>query len=313
MNVQKTPIVVAALYQFCELKDFHEIREPLLDFCIGQNLKGTLLLAEEGINGTVAGSRQGITALREHLERELGFDNLEYKESFYKEPPFHRMKVKLKKEIVTLGIPDVSPHKFSGTRVTGKEWNKVISDPETVVIDTRNQYEVDIGSFQNAVSPETETFREFPKYIEENLDPKQHKKVAMFCTGGIRCEKASAYMLSQGFEEVYQLDGGILKYLEDVNKTNDENLWEGDCFVFDSRVAVDKKLNKGKYDQCFACRRPITEEDMLSPKYEQGVSCPNCYDKTDEQQRSRFAERQKQVELAEKRGTFHIGMKQIKV
>lgn len=304
------PIIVAALYQFRDLPEYVAMREPLLDFCMAEGLRGTLLLAHEGINGTVAGTQQGINALKQHLIDELGFQQLEYKESIHFEAPFHRIKVKLKKEIVTLGVPGVSPHQYSGQRLRADEWNSVISDPDVVVIDTRNEYEVDIGTFKYAVSPETETFREFPEYIEQHLDPDQHPKVAMFCTGGIRCEKASAYMLSKGFKEVYQLDGGILRYLEDMQEIDSENLWQGDCFVFDSRVAVDKNLNKGQYEQCFACRRPITDEDMQSSKYQQGVSCPNCFDSLDDDKRSRFSERQRQVELAEKRGTFHIGMDQ---
>ncbi len=304
------PVIVAALYQFKDLPDFHEIREPLLDFCIAQELKGTLLLAEEGINGTVAGDRSGISHLKEHLEQQLGFERLEYKESLTDEFPFHRMKVKLKKEIVTLGVPGVSPDNFSGTRLEMKQWNEVINDPDVLVIDTRNQYEVDIGTFKNAISPETQNFREFPDFVEKNLDPQIHPRVAMFCTGGIRCEKASSYMLSRGFKDVYQLDGGILRYLEDAKEQDEENLWQGDCFVFDSRVSVGQDLAKGNYLQCFACRRPITDDDMQSPKYQQGVSCPNCYDELDDNKRDRFAERQRQVELAEKRGTFHIGMSQ---
>ena len=312
MNHPSEPVVVAALYQFRDFPEFQQVREPLLDFCLEGQLKGTLLLAAEGINGTVAGNRDNITQLKHHLV-DMGFDQMEYKESLATQAPFHRMKVKLKKEIVTLGVPGVSPHKHSGKRLKAMEWNEVINDPEVVVIDTRNEYEVGIGTFKNAISPHTETFREFPDFVKQNLDPDKHPKVAMFCTGGIRCEKASSFMLSQGFQEVYQLDGGILRYLEDINQQHEENLWKGECFVFDSRVSVDKELARGEFEQCFACRRPISDEDMKSDQYQPGVSCPHCFDSLNEEKRSRFAERQRQVELAEKRGTFHIGMPQNKV
>jgi len=278
-----------------------------LQFCLDHMIKGTLLLAEEGINGTVAGSRESIDCLLEFLKSDERLTDLEHKESYADEVPFLRTKVKLKKEIVTLGQQGVSPINGGGTRVDPKDWNTIISDPEVVLIDTRNQYEVDIGSFKNAVSPKTTNFREFPGYIKTNLDPAKHKKVAMFCTGGIRCEKASAYMLQEGFEQVYQLNGGILKYLEEVNK--DESLWEGDCFVFDGRVSVDHNLEEGNYEQCFACRRPISDEDMQSEHYHKGVSCPHCIDEKTDEQRDGFRERQHQVELAEQRNVKHIGAK----
>ena len=306
----KAPVVVAALYQFSPLPDYPRIREPLLDFCNEYGIRGTLLLASEGINGTVAGSRSAIDTLKQHLHNEMGFQRMEYKESIHEEAPFHRMKVKLKKEIVTLGIDGVDPHAHSGQRVRAEQWNALLEDPEVLVIDTRNQYEIDIGTFKHAISPGTETFREFPDYVKQQLNPTQHTKVAMFCTGGIRCEKASSFMVEQGFEEVYQLDGGILGYLEDMQDSNTENLWQGECFVFDSRVAVNKDLEKGQYEQCFACRHPITEEDMRSLHYEAGVSCPKCYHTLDDKKRASFSERQRQVELAEKRGTFHIGLPQ---
>lgn len=300
------PIVVAALYKFVALEDFEAIQPDILSFCQSQNIKGTLLLASEGINGTIAGERENIDAVLNYLKNDSRLVDLEHKESYVDEMPFLRMKVKLKKEIVTLGQPGVSPVNLSGTRVDPKDWNAVISDPDVVVIDTRNQYEVDIGTFKGAVSPVTDSFREFPEYVQENLDPTKNKKVAMFCTGGIRCEKASSYMLSQGFEEVFQLNGGILKYLEEVEKQ--DSLWEGECFVFDNRVAVDHDLAEGSYEQCYACRRPITEEDMQSQEYVKGVSCPRCINETSEEQRKSFQERQRQIELAKKRGVQHIGV-----
>ena len=240
-----------------------------------------------------------------YLKKDTRFADLEHKESFDDHIPFYRMKVKLKKEIVTLGVPGVDPNERVGRYVEPGDWNAVISDPEVVLIDTRNDYEVGIGTFRGAVDPNTTTFREFPAYVRANFDTSKHKKVAMFCTGGIRCEKASAFMLKEGFEEVYHLRGGILKYLEEIPRS--ESSWEGECFVFDNRVAVDHKLDKGHYDQCHGCRHPITEEDKLSPKYQEGVCCPGCYDKLTDEQKARFAERQKQMELAASRNEQHIG------
>ena len=236
---------------------------------------------------------------------DLRFENMSYKESYHKVNPFHRTKVKLKKEIVTMGVQDIDPKEIVGTYVKPKDWNQLISDPEVLLVDTRNDYEVHIGTFKNAVNPNTETFREFPQYVKKNLDPQKHKKVAMFCTGGIRCEKSTAYLKQQGFDEVFHLEGGILKYLEEVPEDN--SLWEGECFVFDNRVAVNHKLEKGQYDQCNACRLPITEEDKQSDKYMEGVSCPHCYEKLSSEQKQRFTERQKQIELAKIRGEQHIG------
>ncbi|MBS9778665.1 MAG: rhodanese-related sulfurtransferase, partial [Gammaproteobacteria bacterium] len=229
----------------------------------------------------------------------------EFKESFYDENPFYRTKVKLKKEIVTMGVTDIDPRKDAGQYVKPKDWNALISDPDVLLVDTRNHYEVKIGTFQNAIDPETETFKEFPDYVAQKLDSNQHKKVAMFCTGGIRCEKSTTFMKQQGFDEVYHLEGGILKYLEEVPK--EESMWEGECFVFDNRVAVNHDLEKGQYDQCYACRMPITEEEKQSQHYVKGESCPHCFDKVTAVQRQRFQEREKQAELAEARGKHHIG------
>ncbi|BFM08153.1 rhodanese-related sulfurtransferase [Halioxenophilus aromaticivorans] len=298
-------IVVAAMYRFVALPDFEQIQPSLLAFCKSQDIKGTLLLAKEGINGTVSGSRQAIDALLAYLRQDPRLAELDHKESYYQEQPFYRMKVKLKKEIVTMGVEGIDPNHVVGTYVEAKDWNDLISDPDVVVVDTRNDYEYAIGTFENAVNPETTTFREFPAYVKDNLDPAKHKKVAMFCTGGIRCEKSTAYMKEQGFDEVYHLKGGILKYFEEVPA--EESLWQGECFVFDNRVAVNHKLEKGHYDQCHGCRYPITEQDKQSPHYEKGVCCPHCYDKLSSEQLSRFKERQKQVELALQRSQVHIG------
>lgn len=298
-------IVVCALYKFVTLENFEEIRQPLLDVMLDNDVKGTLLLAQEGINGTIAGTRQGIDNVLAWIKSDERLAELDYKESFEEFMPFYRTKVKLKKEIVTMGVEGIDPKEVVGTYVKPKDWNDLISDPEVLLIDTRNDYEVGIGTFKGAVNPKTETFREFPEYVKENLDPNKHKKVAMFCTGGIRCEKSTAYLKEQGFENVFHLEGGILKYLEEVDK--EETLWEGECFVFDNRVAVDHDLKKGQYDQCHACRMPITEEEMQHEKYEKGVSCPHCYDKQTPEQRRRYIERERQVQLAKARGEKHIG------
>lgn len=297
--------VVAALYKFVVLDDYVELQSKLKTLCDAEGIKGTLLLAKEGINGTVSGTREAIDRLRAFLAEDGRFEGMSYKESFDEDQPFYRMKVKLKKEIVTMGIEDIDPKAIVGTYVKPKDWNALISDPEVVLIDTRNSYEYNIGTFEGAVDPKTTTFREFPKYVAENLDPSKHKKVAMFCTGGIRCEKSTAFMKQQGFEEVYHLEGGILKYLEEVPE--EESMWRGECFVFDNRVAVNHKLQRGIYDQCHGCRHPITEEDKQSERYLKGVSCPRCYDSLTDEQKQRFSERQKQIELAKQRNEAHIG------
>ena len=300
-----TDVVVAALYKFVRLEDFHDLREPLLQACLAAGTLGTLLLAREGINGTVAGSREGIDQVLNYLRSDARLADLEHKESFDDHMPFYRMKVKLKKEIVTMGEEGIDPNAQVGTYVKPGDWNALLDDPDVLLIDTRNDYECGIGSFKGAVDPHTESFREFPAYVRKNLDPGKQKKIAMFCTGGIRCEKASAFMLKEGFEEVYHLQGGILKYLEEVPP--EDSIWEGECFVFDNRVAVDHKLEKGRYDQCYGCRHPITEEDKLSDKYQKGVCCPGCYGRLTPDQKARFAERQKQIELAAQRGEVHVG------
>ncbi len=297
--------IVAALYKFVRLPDFRELKQPLLERCRELRLKGTLLLAPEGINGAVAGSREGIDGILDYLRSEPRFADLAHKESLSAGVPFHRMKVKLRQEIVSLGIPGVDPERLRGEYVKPEDWNAEVSRPDTLVLDVRNEYETGIGGFRNAVAPNTGTFREFPDYVENNLNPEQHTRVAMYCTGGIRCEKASSYLLSRGFREVVQLQGGILNYLEKVDRKHSR--WEGECFVFDSRVAVDHELAEGEFEQCFACRRPLRQDDMASEKYQPGVSCPRCHDDLTPEQRRRFSERQRQVELAESRGEQHIG------
>lgn len=301
-----TECVITALYKFVTLDDYQSIREPLQTFCQEQGVKGTLLLANEGINGTVAGTRSAMDALLDYLKSDERLADVEYKESFAEENPFYRMKVKLKREIVTLGVEGIDPNLTVGTYVKPQDWNALISDPDVVLVDTRNDYEVDIGTFRGAIDPKTTTFREFPEYVHNNFDPKKNKKVAMFCTGGIRCEKASAYMLQEGYEEVYHLQGGILKYLEDVPEA--ESMWQGECFVFDNRVSVNHRLEQGHYDMCHACRRPISEQDKQSPDYLSGVSCHHCIGEKSEADRERFAQRQQQIELANEQGQHHIGL-----
>jgi len=293
------PFVVAALYRFAPLDDYRELREPLLELCLQQEVRGSLLLAAEGINGTIAGSREAIDAVLAWLKRDSRLADLEHKESLDAVQPFKRMKVKLKREIVTLGVDGIDPNRLVGTYVEPSDWNAVISDPDVLLLDTRNDYEVELGTFAGAVNPNTETFREFPDFVRD-IDPAKQRKVAMFCTGGIRCEKASAYMLQQGFAEVFHLKGGILKYLEEVPE--EQSLWRGECFVFDNRVTVDHALRKGSYELCHGCGWPVSETDRQSPLFEQGVACPHCADQLTEDQRARFRERQRQSELTRHRG-----------
>ena len=303
--------LTTAMYHFVSLPHFRMLREPLLNFCLSREIKGTLLLAHEGINGTLAGPEKSILELLNYLKIdplfEGNFKNLSHKESWSDKHPFYRMKVKLRKEIVTLGVPGVSPTKMVGQYVKPQDWNAIISDPEVFLIDTRNDYEYAIGTFKNAINPKTTTFREFPKFVKTLFDPKKHKKVAMFCTGGIRCEKASSYMMSEGFDEVYHLEGGILKYLEEVKAEN--SLWQGECFVFDQRVAIKHGLEVGDYDQCYACRYPLSADDMQSDKYTPGISCPHCHNQHTPEKLKALTERQKQVILAKERGIEHVGTK----
>lgn len=300
-----TGFVVAALYEFIPLADIESLRRDVLASCKKHGICGTLLLAHEGINGTIAGSREGIDGVIDYLRTRLPLTSPEYKESFADTQPFYRMKVRIKKEIVTIGLADVDPNKTKGAYLAPEEWNALIADPETLVLDTRNDYEVKIGTFKGALNPQTDSFREFPAYVQKNIDPKKHKKVAMFCTGGIRCEKASAYMKQQGFDEVYHLKGGILKYLEEIPP--EKSLWQGECFVFDQRVSVGHGLALGDYTLCPSCRHPVSPEERKSAKYEEGVSCPACHDTLTPEKRAASAERQKQMKLAGLRGEKHIG------
>ncbi len=297
---------VAALYRFVRLDRFESLRAPLAAFCCGRGIKGTLLLAREGINGTLAGSDAAIGELVAHLSVMPEFAGLDVKYSSADVMPFHRMKVRLKQEIVTMGVADVDPLTDAGAYVEPRDWNALISDPDTVVIDTRNDYEVRLGTFAGAIDPNTPSFRDFPAWIERHRDELQGRKVAMFCTGGIRCEKATAYVRSLGIGDVFHLKGGILKYLEDVPAA--ESLWQGECFVFDERVSVAHGLEIGEAGLCRACRRPVTAADRLSPKFREGISCERCHDERSEADRARYAERHRQVGIAAARGAApHIG------
>ncbi|PTM94269.1 oxygen-dependent tRNA uridine(34) hydroxylase TrhO [Mycoplana dimorpha] len=297
--------LVAALYHFVSVPRFADLRAPLQALCEENGVRGTLLLAHEGINGTIAGPEAGVRAVLSFLRAQPEFASLEHKESGAAEMPFLRMKVRLKKEIVTMGVEDIDPNRVVGTYVAPKDWNALISDPDTIVIDTRNDYETAIGIFKGAVDPQTKTFREFPEWVRNHTGLHNKPKIAMYCTGGIRCEKATAFMKEQGFDEVYHLKGGILKYLEEVPP--EESLWEGACFVFDERVSVTHGLEEGEHTLCRACRHPLTAEEVAAPTYEAGVSCPHCHDSRTEQDRIRFRERQKQMDLARRRGERHLG------
>jgi UPF0176 protein len=295
---------VCALYHFTRFDDPAALRDPLLLVCRDHAITGTLLLAKEGINGTVAGPEAGINALLTHLRALPGCADLEWKISTAQDRPFARMKVRLKKEIVTMGVPDVDPRAKVGHYVQPSEWNELIQSPDVAVIDTRNDYEVAIGTFEGAVDPKTDSFREFPEWWEKNKDRFHNKRIAMFCTGGIRCEKSTNYLLNQGVEEVYHLKGGILKYLEEVPA--EQSTWQGECFVFDGRVSVGHGLKEGPHLLCHACRRPILPDDKNRPEYEHGVSCHLCIEETSDEDKARFRERQKQIRLAEARGERHL-------
>jgi UPF0176 protein len=301
-------LTVAALYQFTRFPDPAALKPGLIEVCTTHGVKGSLLLAPEGINGTIAGTRTGIDAALAAIRALPGCAGLEWKESFAAEMPFGRMKVRLKREIVTMGQPDVDPLSRVGNYVAPADWNALISDPETVVIDTRNDYEVAIGTFHGAVDPGTRSFGEFPDWWQANRDRFAGKRIAMFCTGGIRCEKSTNYLLGQGINQVYHLKGGILKYLEDVPR--EASLWQGQCFVFDDRVSVGHGLQPGGLKACGACRRPVTPADQAAVVYEEGVCCPACADEFSAADRSRFRERHRQMLLAAQRGSLHLGATQ---
>ena len=298
-------IKVATFYMFTNLTNLEELQKQFSKFLKNENISGTILLADEGINGTVAGSFSGIDNFKNFLILHKLFLSKNFKTTKCKENPFPRLKVKLKDEIVSLGNKLANPREIVGDYVKPEDWNKLISQDDVLVIDTRNKYEVSIGTFQNAIQPQTTNFREFSDWIEDSNIGK-NKKVAMFCTGGIRCEKASSLMKAKGFTNIYHLQGGILNYMKKVDEKN--SLWQGECFVFDDRVALNHNLEVGSYDMCHGCRMPITEADKLESEYERGVSCPNCFNKKTPDQKKRYADRQKQVDLAKLRNEKHIGV-----
>lgn len=298
-------ITVSALYHFSRFPDPAALRGPLVTLCRDVAVKGTLLLAREGVNGTIAGSRDGVGLVLAHLRVLPGCAGLEAKESLADVMPFGRMKVRIKAEIVTMGQPDVDPLASVGHYVDPSDWNALISAPDVAVIDTRNGYEVGIGTFQGAIEPETQSFREFPDWWKQNAARFDGKRVAMFCTGGIRCEKATSYLIGQGVEQVFHLKGGILNYLEQVPQ--DQSLWQGQCFVFDQRISVGHGLQPGHLTSCHACRRPLSDGDLLHPAYEQGAACPHCIGEYAEADRDRFRQRHRQIQLAAKRGARHLG------
>lgn len=304
--------LTAAFYKFVALPDYPSRKVPLLGLCIQRRVKGLILLAHEGVNGTIAGEAADVHAVLAHLRSDPLLADLQHKESFSTQPPFHRMKVRLKKEIVTLRVPVVSPTTMAGTYVAPQDWNALITNPEVVVVDTRNDYEVEIGSFAGALNPQIKTFSDLPAWVQSAqaaghpLAPKGKKtKVAMFCTGGIRCEKSTAYLRALGYEEVFHLEGGILKYLETIAPA--QSLWQGECFVFDERVSVGHGLVPGPHELCRACRQPLAPGAAASPLYEKGVSCPRCHATSTETQKNSARERQKQWELAKARHQVHIG------
>jgi UPF0176 protein len=310
VSLSSQPWLVIALYKFVGLPDFEQLRQPIRDRAETAGLCGSLLLAHEGINGTIAGPESAmrtfltwLTALEHSGERP--FENLEWKESWAVERPFHRLKVRLKREIVTMGVEDIDPNAIVGTYVEPEDWNALITAPGTVVVDTRNDYEVGIGTFEGALNPGTQSFRQFPDWARENLPEDKSKPVAMFCTGGIRCEKSTAYLKSQGYENVFHLHGGILKYLEEVPET--ESKWNGSCFVFDHRVSVDHGLKEGEHELCHACGMPLSREDRQHKDFEAGVTCHNCIDHWSEADLIRFRQRQAQIERAKARGESHLG------
>lgn len=295
---------IAALYHFTRFPDPSALKAPLAQLCCTNGVKGTLLLAHEGINGTIAGPREGIDLVLDHIRHLPGCTDLEWKEAQSDNPPFPRMKVRLKKEIVTMGQPDVDPRANVGHYVDPADWNALIHDPDVAVIDTRNDYEVAIGTFEGAIDPRTASFREFPAWWEANKHRFHNKRIAMFCTGGIRCEKSTNYLISQGVDDVYHLKGGILRYLEETQEN--DSTWQGECFVFDNRVSVGHGLVEGPHELCHGCRRPILPEDRDRPEFEEGVSCHHCIDGTSEADKNRFRERQKQIALARARGHTHL-------
>ena len=299
-----TDIVVAAFYHFTPFEDPAALREPLLAQLSAHDLKGSVLLAPEGVNGTLAGSRGGIDSALKILRALPNSMHLEHKESHAESMPFYRLKVRLKKEIVTMKVPGVDPLANVGTYVAPKDWNDLITDPGTIVIDARNEFEVQMGTFEGAINPGTVSFSDLPKWLEDHRAKLEDKKVAMFCTGGIRCEKATSFLKERGIDDVFHLKGGILQYLENIPEA--ESRWRGECFVFDKRVSVKHDLEIGDYDVCHACRWPVNAAGRASSNYVVGVSCDHCIDQRTDTQRVGYAARQSRMELAEEQGEMHV-------
>lgn len=297
-------LLVATFYKFTKIEDPAKLQASIEDCCLENDVRGIVLLASEGINSTIAGSPEGVRNVLQFLRDDARFSELTWKESTASQAPFRKLRVRLKKEIVTMGVDGINPDRLVGTYVKPEKWNELISDPNVIVIDTRNDYEVEIGTFKDAINPDITSFGELPKWVEENIVIEEQPRVAMFCTGGIRCEKSTALLKEAGVHEVYHLEGGILKYLEKMEE--ELSLWDGQCFVFDERVSVGHGLEVGEYELCRACRFPICDKDKSSPRYREGISCPRCHDQTSDEQKGRFAERQKQIDLARQRGTQHL-------
>ena len=287
---------VISFYKFVKINNPKKLRKSLLDLLLNEDVVGTFLIAKEGINATVSGSDISLKKIMKFLDKQKGFNDIEYKHSCSIKRVFKRLKIKVKDEIVALGKKEIDPSKTTRNYIEPRNWNKLIADPDVLLIDTRNTYEIKIGTFLGAENPNIKNFRDFPDFVKKKLNSKKNQKIAMFCTGGIRCEKASSYLLEKGFKNVYQLKGGILKYLEQNTKKNSR--FKGECFVFDERVSVNKKLKNGKYQQCYACRMPISKDDISSIHYKKGISCPHCFSKTSKRQKNRFAERQNQINLS---------------
>ena len=305
---QADKLVVAALYQFTELYDLNNKKKDLLSLCKSRDVRGTLILAIEGINGTISGKKPHIDAVIHHISNWGEIEDLDVKYSWTTEQNFNRMKVKIKKEIVTMGVDRINGKIDSGIHVDAKDWNSLIERGDVILIDVRNKFEIEVGRFKGSIDPNTDNFSDFPNWVEEHSTELEEKPaIAMYCTGGIRCEKASAYMKSEGFKEIYHLKGGILKYLEEIDPT--ETLWEGECFVFDDRVSLKHGLEEGAYELCYGCQEPLSEQDRESRFYEEGVTCPKCYDILKESKKARSRERQRQISIARSRGTQHLGSK----
>ena len=287
---------VISFYKFVKINNPKKLRKSLLELLLNEDVVGTFLIAKEGINATVSGSDISLKKIMKFLDKQKGFNDIEYKHSCSIKRVFKRLKIKVKDEIVALGKKEIDPSKTTRNYIEPRNWNKLIADPDVLLIDTRNTYEIKIGTFLGAENPNIKNFRDFPNFVKKKLNSKKNQKIAMFCTGGIRCEKASSYLLEKGFKDVYQLKGGILKYLEQNTKKNSR--FKGECFVFDERVSVNKKLKNGRYQQCYACRMPISKDDISSIHYKKGISCPHCFSKTSKRQKNRFAERQNQINLS---------------